>query len=170
MIANAAWKLQVHSRLEANGIKANSAAYYEQLSAEVQAAYPDKWKKYLSKGCLLNTMSKQQGVINSAVTVECALSNRAAWAESQAALNSFSNLRRKTVVQSSWPRISSEPMSLEDEVAAPHITVQQGSGPEPACLGTISPMNSDVQGRSAGKPLLLSFNTYWRMCAQLVIE
>lgn len=119
---------------------------------------------------MLNTMSRQQGIINTAVTVECALSNRAAWAESQVASNSCASVHGKTDLRSSWPRISSRRMSSVDESVATHTAMQKVSGLVPACLGKIQPRNFDIRGRSAGESLLLSSSTTCQVLAQLVVE
>lgn len=39
-----------------------------------------KWAQYSEKGATMNTMSKQQGIMNAPVTLEAGLMNRASWA------------------------------------------------------------------------------------------
>lgn len=137
--------------MEANGVDVSSSGYYEQLSAAVAVAYPDKWRKYSAQGCMLNTMAKQQGIINSAVTVECALSNRAAWAESQLSSSVHANVHDKAAVRASWPRISPGRVALVDELA--HSTasgVRQGTRAPPAHLPKAVPRTSTAQPVSKG--------------------
>lgn len=150
--------LQVHDKLRSDGITPVSKEYYDQLSASVKLAFPDKWKTYSGRGCMLNTMSKQQGIINSAMTVEHALSNRAAWASSRVAAKVYGMVPDKRALRNSWPRLCTGRTALVEELAAsrPATLIETGTGT--ACVGHAVGHLSDVRSRStsAAPPVAIS--------------
>lgn len=75
------------------------AEYYNRISAAIGKLFPEKWAEYWELGATLNTMSKQQGIMNTPVTLEAALSSRASWVK----------LRRK---QCCSVRLSSRPSQI----------------------------------------------------------
>eukprot|EP00892_Ulva_mutabilis_P007127 jgi/Ulvmu1/4787/UM020_0072.1 len=95
---------------------------------------------------MMNTMSKQQGIINCSMTVESALSNRAAWAahthsRGNATIHEKRNPR-------SWPRPLGTPGSVVTGLAHNVAAMVDGKGTASASFGQSPAYVPDVRHRT----------------------